>query len=394
MPITPDLPFPKSAGDSIRSKDWNDLVNETRRLDNAKVDRAGDAITGPLSVAGALAIGKASSAATAKLDVVGDLRINDSNLLLRGGSDPNHGLGWFGSPSKLFATVNVDGPVLWGNAGGALGTALSGNQVIALSWDNTARVAIGVPAAGFKVDIGDRIRLRQGPAGDAGMWLYQTTPAEDRAFVGMAGDDMVGFWGNKGIGWGMQMDVTLGTFGVRRVPSPTVGMWINAGAAGTAAALTYGLIITGATTTPLYVQGNATVTGRARDGKVRSNIATTNQISTTSTSYVDMPNMSMTITSPDIGAYFQVLVLINGVQAQGSNTVGAYFRLLVDGGDQDHTRHEFNHAGWELRGISLGRVVFLNAGSHTISVQWAVTTPATLTCCWYNDLRQIMVVEL
>ena len=41
MPITPDLPFPKSAGDSIRSKDWNDLVNETKRLDTAKVDRAG-----------------------------------------------------------------------------------------------------------------------------------------------------------------------------------------------------------------------------------------------------------------------------------------------------------------------------------------------------------------
>ena len=142
MPITPDLPFPKSAGDTIRSKDWNDLVNETRRLDIAKVDRAGDAITGPLSVAGALAIGKASSAATAKLDVVGDLRINDSNLLLRGGTDPNHGLGWFGAPSKLFGTVNVDGPVLWGNAGGALGTALSGNPLIALSWDNAGRVGI------------------------------------------------------------------------------------------------------------------------------------------------------------------------------------------------------------------------------------------------------------
>lgn len=142
MPLTPDRPFPKSAGDAVRSKDWNDLVIESQRLDTAKVDRAGDAITGPLSIAGALAVGKASAAATAKLDVAGDLRINDSNLYLRGGSDPNHGLGWFGS-GKLFGGVNIDGPVLWGNAGGALGSALSGTQIAALNWDNTGRVGIG-----------------------------------------------------------------------------------------------------------------------------------------------------------------------------------------------------------------------------------------------------------
>ena len=146
MPITPDLPFPKSAGDSIRSKDWNDLVTETKRLDSAKVNRAGDAISGPLSVAGALALGKASAVAGTKLDMTGgDLRISDNNLLLRAGNDPNHGLGWFGSPSKLFGSANIDGPVLWGNAGGALGTALGGAQLIALSWDNAGRVAIGTP---------------------------------------------------------------------------------------------------------------------------------------------------------------------------------------------------------------------------------------------------------
>jgi len=173
MPITPDLPFPKSAGDSIRSKDWNDLVSETRRLDTAKVDRAGDAITGPLSVAGALAIGKSSAAATAKLDVVGDLNINDSNLLFRGG-DNNHGLGWFGNPSKLFGGVNVDGPVLWGNLGGALGTAPGGAQLIALSWDNAGRVAIGTPSPAAALHVNGAALISDG-AGYAVPNAHMTT---------------------------------------------------------------------------------------------------------------------------------------------------------------------------------------------------------------------------
>lgn len=51
MPIAPDPPFPKRAGHVVRSKDWNDLVVEVRRLDSAKVTRAGAAtITGPLTV--------------------------------------------------------------------------------------------------------------------------------------------------------------------------------------------------------------------------------------------------------------------------------------------------------------------------------------------------------
>jgi len=209
MAFSPDLPFPKSAGDQIRSKDWNDLIAETRRLDTAKVERTGDAITGPLSVAGALAIGKASAAATAKLDVAGDLRINDSNLLLRGGADQSHGLGWFGA-GKLFAGTNVDGPVLYGNSGGGLGTNASGAQKIALSWDTNGNIAIGVPSAGFKVDVGNRIRLRQSAGDTAGMWLFQTAPNGDRAFVGMADDNTVGFWGNAGVGWGLRMNVSTG----------------------------------------------------------------------------------------------------------------------------------------------------------------------------------------
>lgn len=57
MPITPDPPFPKSSGDNIRSKDWNDVVKEVQRLDTDKLNLAGGSLTGPLSVGGQVGIG-------------------------------------------------------------------------------------------------------------------------------------------------------------------------------------------------------------------------------------------------------------------------------------------------------------------------------------------------
>src|SRR5690242_17984070 len=129
MPITPDQPFPKAPGNAIRSKDWNDLVTETQRLDNAKVNKAGDTMSGPLTINAALIVN-----------------------------------------SK--APPGETHPVCF--------------------------------------DTGDRIRLRQGASASAGLWLFQNmqnTPSEDRAFIGMGNDDVVGFWGDKGAGWALTMHV-------------------------------------------------------------------------------------------------------------------------------------------------------------------------------------------
>ncbi|MEL6356095.1 MAG: tail fiber domain-containing protein, partial [Bacteroidota bacterium] len=88
-------------------------------------------------------VGIGISNPTAKLQLAGDLRMNGTDLFLRGGTDGNHGLGWYG-PSKLFNNFSVDGPVLYGFSGGALGSNQNGSENIALRWTPIGRVGIGV----------------------------------------------------------------------------------------------------------------------------------------------------------------------------------------------------------------------------------------------------------
>jgi hypothetical protein len=74
-------------------------------------------------------------------------------------------------------------------------------------------VGIGTTAPTMRLDVADRIRLRSGSSGSAGLWLYQSGPANDRAFIGMMNDNVVGFWSANG--WGLQWDGITGTLWVR-----------------------------------------------------------------------------------------------------------------------------------------------------------------------------------
>jgi hypothetical protein len=72
----------------------------------------------------------------------GGLRLNDQNLWLRGNGDIKNALGWFGE-TKTFGNGTPSGPVLFGDAGGALGTFGTNGYRVALRWDNFERVTIG-----------------------------------------------------------------------------------------------------------------------------------------------------------------------------------------------------------------------------------------------------------
>ena len=82
---------------------------------------------------------------------------SDLALTPLSGTASNYGLGWYGN-GRLFGGTAVDGPVLYGNAGGALGSNASGTRNTALRWDANGRVGIGsatAPAA--KLSIGNPI---------------------------------------------------------------------------------------------------------------------------------------------------------------------------------------------------------------------------------------------
>jgi len=102
-------------------------------------------------------------------------------------------------------------------------TGSPGSQTcdVKLVIQDDGRVGIGTLAPGFKLDVADRMRVRQGGSGSAGIWFYQTGPGTDRAFVGMAADDQVGFWGNTGANWGLVMNTATGRVGIGTTSSPS-----------------------------------------------------------------------------------------------------------------------------------------------------------------------------
>ena len=215
MPFTPDAPFPKSQGDNIRSKDWNDAVNELRRLDTAKLDLAGGRITGPLNIDGPLGIGTTTPKYLLNFaNVLGD------KISLWGNGDPHYG---FGIQSGLLQ-IHTDGA----GADIAFGHGPSANFTETARIKGNGRVGIGVSNPEFTLETDGRIRLRQGSTGSAGLWLWQSTPKNDRAFVGLVNDEQVGFWGNTGLGWGLVMNTTNGNVGIGTL-SPGDRLEVNGG---------------------------------------------------------------------------------------------------------------------------------------------------------------------
>lgn len=80
--------------------------------------------------------------ASGEVVAAGGLRLNDQNIWLRGNGNNRNGLGWYGD-AKTFGSVPQNGPVLFGESGGTLGTIGTNGQRTALKWDNFERVTIG-----------------------------------------------------------------------------------------------------------------------------------------------------------------------------------------------------------------------------------------------------------
>lgn len=89
--------------------------------------------------------------------------LNDHDLQFR--NDGYHGIGWYGD-LKPFGAVQVNGPVVYGFSGGALGSKNFSSTNLALSWTEAGKVGIGTvaPTAALEVAGDERVRgvLRAG----------------------------------------------------------------------------------------------------------------------------------------------------------------------------------------------------------------------------------------
>ncbi|MBK8021894.1 MAG: hypothetical protein IPK19_10845 [Chloroflexi bacterium] len=185
-------PTPKNPGDLIRSQDWNEALDEVVRLESAKLNRTGGSISGSLTIAGALGVGSATAP--------------NRSLTVRGAS---------GTYLNVIADNGTEEVLLGADAAGGIVSTITNHDLQLRAGGNQTRltikadgnVGIGTTTPGHQLDVANRIRIRQGSSGSAGVWLFQSTPNADRAFIGMADDNTVGLWGNGGIGWGLRMNV-------------------------------------------------------------------------------------------------------------------------------------------------------------------------------------------
>ncbi|MCB0397653.1 MAG: hypothetical protein KDD36_13445 [Flavobacteriales bacterium] len=76
---------------------------------------------------------------TEMLHVNGNIRVHNAALYLRGGTDVYHGIAF----KYDFGTKYIDGPVVFGYAGGALATMFNGTEKVVLKWENNGKVMIG-----------------------------------------------------------------------------------------------------------------------------------------------------------------------------------------------------------------------------------------------------------
>lgn len=183
MPLAPDSPFPKTQGDNIRSKDWNDIVMEVMRLDNDKTNRSGDHFTGPLTIDGSVGIG--TSAPVEPLEVKGRIRAGQLSIgpwpadpnyvcfgtntldqaaagnyaLLQGSAGSDQGMTFLNSPRSIqFRIGNMDRMQLDGQGNlRVFGTLTSG------------KVGIGTDSPQAALDVNGAIR-----AGNSDIYFTQT----------------------------------------------------------------------------------------------------------------------------------------------------------------------------------------------------------------------------
>jgi hypothetical protein len=84
----------------------------------------------------------------------------------------------------------------------------------ALDIKPNGNIGIGISDAAYKLDVGDRMRIRATPGYTAGIWLNNEANTALASFVGLQADNQVGFFGFGSAGWGFLMNTQNGAISV------------------------------------------------------------------------------------------------------------------------------------------------------------------------------------
>ena len=192
----------------------------------------------------------------------------------------NVGIGTSTPVSKLtIATPNnsdgfmhvSDGGIIFkesvGGVSAAIGTSsnhtfrLFANNVSLINMDPAGNIGIGLTDQAYKMDIADRIRLRSGASGSAGIWFNNPANGGPIAFIGSKDVDMVGLYGNVS-GWSFLVNTNLGTVSIGS-QNPVAGYRLSVQGNQYINGLLY-------TTGDANINGDAIVTGNISSGGVVS----------------------------------------------------------------------------------------------------------------------------
>lgn len=115
-----------------------------------------------------------------------------------------YGFGINGSTLRYQTPSALDAHVFYSGASTTASTEL-------FRINGNGNVGVGISDPAFRLDVGDRMRIRSTPGNSAGVWLNSDDNITSPAFVGMKANDEVGFYGQTGTaGWRFYVNTTTG----------------------------------------------------------------------------------------------------------------------------------------------------------------------------------------